>query len=291
MTDNFLALDLAGENLTERHLAWFYHQLYRPFSYEQMRRPITRDEHYQAVLDLLNRRHFSDLTERNAYIREMSARCEANLLPERAFSWIDKRNNRLCYWLWLHLAIHRNLASVITPGTNEAIFNDIIRHFDLMHGSTYQKLSLLNELRAMWKQREHADVDWIKENDEPQCLWALRYLERKGMRLFLAPTSNELLTFMNTYHRVLVTLDLWQFDPADPSGFTEKMKLAWKQKKVRENAKRKAGKVKVQLSEKHLLMLDAVCEMYEHGSPKETLSVLIETEYQKLKTSWKKSLL
>lgn len=296
MKDNSLAFDLAGESPTERQLVWLHNKLYRPFTYAEAQViPVTRDEYYQEVAQLISRRYFTDIQERQKYLRELTEQCSSALLPENHFRWIDPKDSRLCTWAWLYTAIQKSAPITINPENNGARRKDIIKYFDLLEASTHEKLLLLIQLRELWvflSDRKAFDFDWIDEDNKEQCRWVLKYLENtRGMTLSTIPVDQRAIAFLTPFNAAMATIDLGQLTPQARHDLAQKMKAAWKQKNTRARDKNRTNDVSAQLTDKHLLMLQAISEMYEHKSSKETLRALIEAEYQKLKTSWlKKSL-
>ena len=75
--------------------------------------PITRAEYIDEITFFLDNRHFTDIYERNAYIRKVKNECSSSLLPTHEFKWIDKSNERLIHWLWFYLLFNHKLKGSI----------------------------------------------------------------------------------------------------------------------------------------------------------------------------------
>lgn len=288
MSDYSLVLDLAGPQPSERELAWLFHTLNAGRRYNQLEsEPVTRDEYFDAVLELINRKHFSDIDERNTFVREMRRRCQSSLMPDAEITWISKRNGRLCAWLWVYLLTNHGLKSRAGFLSEEGRRRDIIRYLDLMSGSTFNKLVFIQELRDCWEvisSSGNSDMKWLNEKDEDQCRWAIEYLDKKRIDL----TVPQSVYLPSLFSRVHARIDAWSFSASQRLEFTSKMKQAWRQKQGREDAKGQSEKIKIRLTQKYLIKLGELSQLYEHATPNETLKHLIDKEHRKMTESWLK---
>jgi len=291
MIDNSLVLDIVDNISDERELAWVYKKVrqFKPYTDKELI-PVTNDEYFKAILKFLDGRHFKNITERNNYVRRVKAECKASLLPMHEFKWIDKKDDRLCQWLWLNLNKSHGLKASINSSNEIVRYKDIIRHFDSIPKSTYEKLVFINELRISWESKSNirvADYQWLDKKNHTQCRWAFHYLEKKSGDQdspYFIEQSN---SCPNLYAMVMASIDLWEATDIDRSAFAKKMDLAWKQKQTRAKIKKREEGLKLKLTKKYLLMLDDVSELYEHKNVSKTLELLIKKEHEKLVNSWK----
>lgn len=292
MNDNSIDFGLIHSNSNERELAWIYHQLYRYIPYRNDTPiPVTKEELYNAITDLINRKHFMNLSERNSFTKSLLVQCKSALLPTFEFKWIDKRNDRLTSWLWLYLQYQYNLKPRIGLSSGETRYKDIVRYFDLSPATAHKKLTLLCKLSEKWTYLSNEklfDIGWIDKSNIDLCLWASNYVENKAAPApgTITPPSLLQTAFSHPYEPVTAAIDLWECSIENKQQFTIKMKQAWKQKQSRAKTKIRSGKVKYQIPEKYVSMLQDVTEMHGHKTASETLKNLIENEYTKLKRSW-----
>lgn len=289
--DNSLILDLAGRSPTRRELSWLYNKLrvFTPYQEDPHSEPVTDEELFASVSELLNRKHFENLEERKKFVAKTYGECRTNLLAKQNFSWIAQKNSRLCLWLWCYMRTTGMITFPTNPSNPEDRHEDIIKYFDNLSATAHEKLKILKSLRYKWaaiSNHERYDVRWLNKNDDDQGLWSLNYLKKKELYPPLPLEISELRVFIAPTELTLLIIDL---APDEQKGkLLENMKAAWAQKKARLKSKKNAANVKIKLPAKHLVMLDEISSLYGHKSPNETLKQMVEQELNKLKRSWLK---
>lgn len=291
MKDNSLVLDINEQTANERELLWIYHRLEskRPFAPKEII-PSTSEEYSDAILNLINGKHFEDLTDRNHFIKLLRKECASNLLDSSDFQWINIKDERLCTWLWLYIHMYHELIPSVNSSTTVTKYKDVIKHIDLMKSTRHEKLTFLYKLKSRWNNelKKTGRLTWLDSKNALQCEWALKYIEKnKGIPQLCSNIKDNYCG--SDYLKVTASLDHWIDSLENKGKFVNKMELAWKQKKIRLSVKSKSQKIKVNLPQDSLLMLNEVSKLYEHKNINATLKLLIKKEYKKLKDSWQKS--
>ena len=206
-------------------------------------------------LDALERGYLNEI-----FIKNMMELCDQALLPDKEFEWIDKKNERLCYFAWCHLLLKvqdneaRRIEAGLAPvqyiplmriNSNPTNIDErhqaIIDFFDKLDTNLSYKRYLNEELKASWQNIYNFSekFKWLDKKDQSQCDWAwdylYNYLYNRGItHYFLSPTNPS-----DKHGMVIASFDIWSDHPAEKKLFIVNMKKAWGQKKYRDSLKGK----------------------------------------------------
>lgn len=233
------------------------------------------------------------------FASQMRTAFKASQLPSTYFRWIDKKDERLCNWLWCYLKTTSKrpaseseqdqtkapLFSLLSEKAFNTERNNVAdRHLDILdafyngEADTQQQQELLEALKAKWQQIRFDEtiVSWLEENNSIQWIWAWSYLQnitQRPLKQAWIPTTEA-----EKKAAVIATIDL--SDNVDRKALViDKMKKAWSQKKFREKSSgRKPYSISMTLNTKQKLNALAeeknmkINEMVEH---------LVRNEYKK----------
>ena len=230
---------------------------------------------------------------------QMRTAFKSSQLPSSYFRWIDKKEERLCNWVWCYLkSITKNLEAeseqdpkrenqfLLLSGKafNTERNNAADRHIDILdafyngEADIQQQQDLLEELKAKWQEIRFNEtiVNWLEENNPSQWTWAWSYLQnitQRPLEQAWIPTSEA-----EKKAAVIATIDL--SDNVDRKALIiDKMKKAWSQKKFREKSSgRKPYSISMTLNTKQ--KLNALAEE-KNMKINEMVEYLVRNEYKK----------
>ncbi|WP_111637198.1 hypothetical protein [Marinomonas shanghaiensis] len=233
------------------------------------------------------------------FASQMRSAFKSTQLPTSHFRWIDKKDERLCNWVWCYLKSHtkKRDASQEHETTQENKFvmlsdkafsterdnvtdrvMDILNAFYDGEADAQQQQDLLDDLKAKWQSIRFNEtiVHWFEENNPSQWAWAWSYLQnitQRPLEQAWIPTSNA-----EKKAAVIATIDL--SDNVDRKALViDKMKKAWSQKKFREKSSgKKPYSISMTLNTKQ--KLNALAEE-KNMKINEMVEYLVRNEYKK----------
>ncbi|MEP0071853.1 MAG: hypothetical protein ABJE79_04060 [Marinomonas sp.] len=230
------------------------------------------------------------------FASQMRSAFKATQLPIQHFRWVDKKDERLCNWLWCYLKkatsqtepeeVVKNESLLLLSAKAFQIERDTAaeRQIDILdafyHGeaTASQQQEILELLKAKWHEtRQDVSVtNWLEDNNPTHWSWAWSYLQNNTQR----PLEQAWLPSNDMEKRaaVIATLDL--SDNVDRKALViDKMKKAWSQKKFREKSSgKKPYSISMTLNTKQ--KLNAMAE--EKGIKiNEMIEYLVQNEFKK----------
>jgi hypothetical protein len=233
------------------------------------------------------------------FASQMRTAFKATQLASNYFRWIDKKDERLCNWVWCYLKskTKKTEAGLEQETSKESSFfllaektfstdrdNAADRHIDILdafyngEADTQQQQDLLEELKAKWQEIRFNEtiVNWLEENNPSQWTWAWSYLQNITQR----PLEQAWIP-ANAIEKkavVIATIDL--SDNVDRKALIiDKMKKAWSQKKFREKSSgKKPYSISMTLNTKQ--KLNALAEE-KNMKINEMVEYLVRNEYKK----------
>ncbi|HCH5614364.1 TPA: hypothetical protein NKZ26_003734 [Vibrio parahaemolyticus] len=198
---------------------------------------------------------------------------EHQFLSKGVLRWIDKRNTRLCFWLWCYIRYSKQqledsnpidesipVSSGNTPiasnernlylslGLNENPINHderydcIISFFDFWQGSQEIKKQFIALLQEKWtKEVEPVAFPCSGRTKDSQTEWFINYIEGSELPLTWLPSAY---VFEERYHTCTALVDYYwaNRDPDAKKYFLTKLKKAWSQQKHRAQMDQKKQK-------------------------------------------------
>ena len=223
---------------------------------------------FSSVINDSLSRHFKDNFEpKEETVKWMREQWNLVRLASKELSWINKKEERLCYFIW---CIIRQLSTQdaakiysmqVSLGrsadmNSPALLNDyniyeslrlptsltsideryetIIDFFDLWILDVDRKRVVLKYIKEKWSQRYSSDdtFNWLDSGNEEQCKWAWKYLKAHEQIDvdFIDPCMPSEL-----YNAVVSAIDYWEpIAPEIKELFLMKMKKSLGQKKHRD---------------------------------------------------------
>ncbi|GGN28906.1 MULTISPECIES: hypothetical protein [Marinomonas] len=259
------------------------------------------DTHTERVKKL--NEELDNLVKRNRapknFATQMRSAFKATQLPSSYFRWIDKKDERLCNWIWCYLKSHTKKREanqeqgVIQENTflllSEKAFSterdnvsdrlvDVLNAFYDGEADAQQQQDLLDELKTKWQSIRFNEtiVQWLEDNNPAQWAWAWSYLQNITQR----PLEQAWIPTSNTEKKaaVIATIDL--SDNVDRKALViDKMKKAWSQKKFREKSSgKKPYSISMTLNTKQ--KLNALAEE-KNMKINEMIEYLVRNEYKR----------
>ncbi|MEO9274498.1 hypothetical protein ABFY09_06530 [Marinomonas sp. 5E14-1] len=187
------------------------------------------------------------------YATQMRSAFKATQLSIQHFRWVDKKDERLCNWLWCYLKKTTSQTEPEEAVKNESLLllsakafqierdttterqSDILNAFYHGEATASQQQEIMELLKAKWHEiRQDVSVtNWLEDNNLTHWSWAWSYLQNNTQR----PLEQAWLPNNDVEKRaaVIATLDL--SDNVDRKALViDKMKKAWSQKKFREKS-------------------------------------------------------
>lgn len=233
------------------------------------------------------------------FASQMRTAFKATQLPSHYFRWIDKKDERLCNWLWCYLKTHTKQTDTATTTTavhstefsrlSEKAFSDdrdstSDRYMDILsafydgEADTEQQQALLDLLKAKWQDIRFNEsvVNWLEPNNPSQWAWAWAYLQNISQR----PLEQAWMPTSDTEKKAVVIATLDLSDNVDRKALIiDKMKKAWSQKKFREKSSgKKPYSISMTLNTKQ--KLNALAEE-RNMKINEMIEYLVRSEYKK----------
>ncbi|MGR5340968.1 hypothetical protein ACPV50_13685 [Vibrio astriarenae] len=250
-----------------------------------------------------------DTHTRREYVRDMKNASLAQLIPQKELEWLDKEQERMCFWIWCCCRLLASNDSIMlwnNPNLNlsfEQGFNPfpysalglseyprtakerhqlIVEFLDKSSMNLDFKRSLLEFWKQHWGETFLTEkFFWVDNKDDEQCAWFANYITNNGDFQIPAWFIPEPTTTQERYDACIAAFDIWPTDTSTKKLFIIKMKKAWSQKKHRLAMKKKNKKsYNFTLSCSAKEMLD---EMAEHAeiSRNEFLERLIKMEHSR----------
>jgi len=187
---------------------------------------------------------------------QMRAAFKSTQLPSSYFRWLDKKDERLCNWLWCYLK-SKTKKTETDPEQDatqeselhllsEKAFNtergnaserqgDVLNAFYDGEADAQKQQDIIEHLKNKWQEIRPSEsiIQWLEDNNPSQWAWAWSYLQNITQRpLEPAWTPN---SESEKKAAVIATIDL--SDNVDRKALViDKMKKAWSQKKFREKS-------------------------------------------------------
>ncbi|MEC6832290.1 hypothetical protein VXS06_11005 [Photobacterium toruni] len=217
----------------------------------------------------------------------------SNRLSNDDLIWIDKKNIRLCNWLWSLIKKRRSNYRLRTINTNEIYldrnpntyierYNSLIKLFNKLNISKEKKIEFINELKEIWSDDivKYIKIkDLINENNTTQIIWAYKYIEKT----FNKRLNKDIFNIDNDddyYHIIICYFDSIENSYEKNDKFTS-LKNAWSQKKYRDDNNGKKSynfNMSIDITKK----LD-ILSLKSNRSKSYIIEELINSEYMKLK--------
>lgn len=180
--------------------------------------------------------------------------CNQCLIPDEYIAWIDKKNIRLCNFIWLFLQNQGFLKDITLHAirSNSDKHYIIIRALDMLPEKMPLKIELINNINNAWLVGVDYPgwcYDWLDKRNELQCKKAIDFLSKKVSdksnaysKPPLVQDGNEL----SDYYKFLASVDVWIATPTVKQVFCKKITDAarkWKtpeQKRALSRLRKKA---------------------------------------------------
>lgn len=229
------------------------------------------------------------------FATQMRSAFKGTQLPFQHFRWIDKKDERLCNWLWCYLkrvtsqtelegTAEENLLLLSAKAFQIERESTADRQMDILdsfyHGeaTASQQQEILERLKAKWHEiRQDVSVtNWLEDTNPTHWSWAWSYLQNNTQR----PLDQAWLPSNDTEKKAAIVATLDLSDNLDRKALViDKMKKAWSQKKFREKSSgKKPYSISMTLNTKQ--KLNAMAE--EKGMKiNEMVEYLVQNEFKK----------
>lgn len=249
--------------------------------------------------------------EKKQFVRWMLEEAKQKLLPLSELDWI-KGNDRICYWVWLHLLrsqyfahplhptlpvpvpvpvpgdilianTYNQLNLALQPTSTKARFNEIVKYLDRVGQPLEWQRNLIIELKLLCKNifAVRKPLQWLKNEDEEQCWWAWEYLN-KVSNAPNRPIVRDIypMDLKELYLAIYAAIDAWVTNEDSMRLFLSDFNKAWQQKRHRDNRQDKKA-CNLVLREEVKKKLD---EMAKKRGMKlnQLVEMLIEQDYERL---------
>ncbi|QRV22439.1 hypothetical protein [Marinomonas foliarum] len=285
------------EAASERECAFYADYLLKTIKGSSARN--LRGESLEDRLSKLNEELESLINKNRApknFASQMRTAFRSTQLPSSYFRWIDKKDERLCNWLWCHLKRLTKKPELDTADTNNSLQllsnkafiieretpaerqSDVLTAFYDGEADHKQQQDILEALKVKWQeiQTNNTLINWLEENNPAQWHWAWSYLQNITQR----PLEQAWIPTSDTEKKaaVIATIDL--SDNVDRKVLIiDKMKKAWSQKKFREKSSgKKPYSISMTLNTKQ--KLNALAED-RNMKINEMIEYLVRSEYNK----------
>lgn len=222
--------------------------------------PVTPAEKYHAMIVTIDSLDFDSPGHKNAFINNLLESLKNNLLPKSEIDWIDKKDKRLCHWLWFHLHEKYNMPASGNYKNETARYNEIIYFFDNLQNHNIDKITLMNALKIDWKECRNYkgyNYEWLNPKNDNQLTNVWRYLQTNSKKNPLPrPLVVNSLYCKNLYAAILASIDIWQEDFTVKETFASNMDRAFKAKDIRAKKSNKQKSQTLKLNKKTLDLLD-----------------------------------
>lgn len=292
------------KNLRECRFYWAYLKKIAPNLPVE---PTTANEYCIKINECLNS-YQAPQAELENKIEKMKQAAIDSLIPKKELEWLDKEQERLCYWVWCYCrladrstdivwgdglkinldpnqnsegSIYESLQLDKAPLTAKERYDLIIKFLDRGKSNLDKKRELLNFWKETWGGVYATETFlWLDNEDTKQCEWASKYLANSKeyqIPTWFIPTPT---TSQQMFDATIAAFDIWPAHPDTKKMFIVKMKKAWSQKKHRDSMEGKKAYnfvLKIEVKEK----LDKLSKAY--GLKKnEYLEQVINQEFNNL---------
>lgn len=267
--------------------------------------PQKSQQYCTAINAVFDSEHW-DTDTRRQYVKGMKEASLAQLVPQKELEWLDKEQERMCFWIWCccrllpdeksfmlwnnSLKLNFQLGGEPTPYNELGISGCprtakerhqlIVEFLDKSSMSLDSKRSLLEFWKKQWGDIFLTEkFFWVDNKDDEQCKWFANYITSNDD--FQIPTwfIPEPTTAQEMYDASIAAFDIWQADVNTKKLFVVRMRKAWSQKKHRLAMKKKNKKsYNFTLSTSTKEMLDKMADK-EEISRNEFLERLIKTAH------------
>lgn len=293
-----------GRTLRECNFYWDY------MLDDGIHMPLDRPQNATDICYIINRLLIDTQIDDNnicTYIQKMTDAANGRLIPEKELEWIDRRDERLCYWIWsiLRLAVNNyeahsdglelsfdqynldrpylNFELNGLPLTARERYDLIIKFFDVTTATIEQKRRILNGLRHDWE-RVYSTEKFLRPNsdEEGYGAWLWNYVtsnEEYPIQHWFLPQPKKP---DDMFKAAVAAFDVWGEDTSTKKLFIIRMKKAWSQKKHRMAiAKKNKKSYNFTLTTSTKALLDEMANTTGH-SRNEVLERLIKLGHSKL---------
>lgn len=224
-----------------------------------------KSQHYCAAINTALQSKYWDEDARRGYIQNMRNAALTWLLPQKELEWLDKEQERMCFWIWCCCRLLATDDSIMSwNGLNLSFFQGgdpvpystlgiseyprtakeryllIIEFLDRSKMSIESKRSLMEYWKQGWGSTYSTETFlWVDNNNDEQCDWFSSYLTTNDdfpIPNWFIPTPT---TSQEKYDACIAAFDIWPTDLSTKKLFIIKMKKAWSQKKHRIAMKKK----------------------------------------------------
>lgn len=227
-------------------------------------------------------------------VGQMRSAFRATQLTLGDFKWLDKKDERLCNWVWGYLKRYLENADTFSDPSHPPLSllsatafkteksnvydrsTDVVNAFYDGEANYDQQQGIIDFLKSQWLKvyQDKSIIHWLEEDNTEQWIWAWSYLQNITDRPLI--NAWDPINDMDKKAAFIATLDLSD-NPDRKALIIDKMKKAWSQKKFREKTSGKRP-YSISMTLKVKQKLDALAE--EKGLKiNETIAELIEKEY------------
>lgn len=242
------------------------------------------------------------------FIAQMKQEANMQLVPDEALEWLNKDNERICFWIWCHCRLLAEQGNFVLgsplklnanrgessnfydqlrldphPRTAKARFQCVINFLDQVNINIETKLRLVDYFK------EHAGklffaskFTWMtRQEDElyQQYDWAYNYVSNNKEYPLLNWFIPVPMTSKDNRDAAIAVFDIWPADESTKQLFILRMRKAWSQKKHRASLEKKNKQsYNFTLTTKVKKMLDRMADR-DGLSRNEVLEKLITEKY------------
>jgi len=215
---------------------------------------------------------------------------EETQLSDDNFKWIDKKDERLCNWVWCYIKNSPYILEASSPiqrlnhkilKTNKRSserYKGIIKSFLQAELHRDEQFTAIESIHQEWVNYVYPYdefIKWFKANNSTQVDWVLKYI--KNYQSYEIDIAWQPATQTDQKNAIITTMDLWD-NNAEKELFLNKIKKAWSQKKFRDKPNGKKP-YSFSMTEKTKQRLDELAELKELNL-NEVIEQLIRKEHE-----------
>jgi len=214
----------------------------------------------------LNEFLFNDMSihinEKSKFIKKIRLEFEEQRLGRHELSWLDSKNDRLCYWVWEWISMYTisenkgepnrpitpyfdpSIPSYTTmnlsmnPNSTAKRFECIHQFFSMLALPAREKETLCQEIYESWLTIANTEsFKWLNTKNTIQCEWFIEYINSSKEIIFFKAGrrfTEEPIDLYERLSKAIFKFDEWRVYASDKKLFIIKMKRAWSQKQHRD---------------------------------------------------------
>jgi hypothetical protein len=181
---------------------------------------------------------------------------DRSLLDISQFGWIDSKNDRLCYFVWLKIldikvagsdslspSIYFSLPINKSPVSVADKRAAVIDFFDLSSATIQEKINMLESIRMQWSIAERSsNFKWIDKQNLNQCHWAIEQLKLHFSISFPGPYRSDADLGADKYGAFIAMTDVWNVSQDQKELLARRMRDEWE--KFSKSLKKSEKKIK-----------------------------------------------